>query len=338
MTERNLDTLERATGRWHQILPHFGVPQSALTKRNGPCPNCGGKDRFRFTDKEGSGSYICNQCGHGGSGILLIRKMRDWTHKQACDAIDEIIGTDAPPPEVVARYHELPRTDDEKNRRRIYRALEEANDTGIADLYLKKRGLSVTSSLIRGQHHCPYYEEVIRTPEEIAAKPNAKKRFKLVGKFKAMVVPVAGADGSLQSVHRVYDADLGTDEKGEPRPRKKTLPPVTTIKGGAVRLFECDEELAIAEGIETSLAVHELFGVPVWSCLTANGIESFEPPKGLLRLQIYGDNDATMTGQMAAYALAKRALRADIAVEVHIPPQVGRDWLDVLNEQKGVAA
>jgi putative DNA primase/helicase len=202
---------------------------------------------------------------------------------------------------------------------------------GVADRYLAKRGISVTSSIIRGQRLCPYFEEV-------EAQDGGKKRHKLLGKFPAMVAPVSGSDGSLQSLHRVYDAELGTDAQGSPRPRKKTMPPVNTIKGGAVRLFECDEELAIAEGIETSLAVNEMFGMPVWSCLTAGGIESFESPRGLLRLQIYGDNDATMTGQFAAYALAKRMAKEGVAVEVHIPPQVGRDWLDVLNEQKGEAA
>lgn len=337
MTE-HLDTLERARGRWLDILPRFGISPQFLTNRKGPCPCCGGKDRFRFDNKNGDGTFICNQCGAGGSGVLLIRRMKDWTHKQACDAIDEIIGTNAPPPEIVARYHELPKTDDERKRRAVHRALEEANEISVADAYLRKRGIGVTSSIIRGQRHCPYFEEIMRKPEEIAANPTAKKRFRKIGVFPALVAPVAGPDGSLQSVHRVYDADLGLDDAGEPRPKKKTLPPVNTIRGGAVRLFECDEELAVAEGIETSLAVHELFGVPVWSTLTAGGIESFEFPRGILRLHVFGDNDESMTGQLAAYALAKRAKQKHIAVEVNLPSLIGTDWLDVLNEQKKEAA
>jgi putative DNA primase/helicase len=304
-----LDTLARARGRWPEILPRFGIGAQFLTTKQGPCPICGGKDRFRFDNKHGEGTFFCNQCGPGGSGILLIRRMKDWDHKTACDEVDKIIGN-APP--IVQQ--EAPKTDIDRKRRVIQRALDEATDIATADRYLGKRGLSVSSSILHGQERCPYFDD----------------DRKLIGRFPALVAPIAGPDGSLQSVHRVYDADLA--------PRKKTMPPVTTIRGGAVRLFECDEELAIAEGIETSLAVYEMFGLPIWSCLTAGGIEAFEFPRGLLRLHIYGDNDASMTGQLAAYALAKRALKAEIAVEVHLPPVIGRDWLDVLNEQKGRAA
>ena len=42
------DTFDRATGRWREILPAFGMPSSVLNGRNQPCPLCGGTDRFRF--------------------------------------------------------------------------------------------------------------------------------------------------------------------------------------------------------------------------------------------------------------------------------------------------
>ena len=45
---------EIATGRWPNILAHFGVAEKFLTGKHGPCPICGGKDRFRFDNKEGA--------------------------------------------------------------------------------------------------------------------------------------------------------------------------------------------------------------------------------------------------------------------------------------------
>ena len=42
---------ERARGRWQGILPAIGVSSQYLTGKHGPCPMCGGKDRFRWTTK-----------------------------------------------------------------------------------------------------------------------------------------------------------------------------------------------------------------------------------------------------------------------------------------------
>jgi putative DNA primase/helicase len=45
-------------------------------------------------------------------------------------------------------------------------------------------------------------------------------------------------------------------------------------------------------------------------------------------LIVFGDNDASGTGQAAAWALAKRVIAAGIDVEVRIPEQIGADWAD----------
>ena len=46
---------QQANGKWPDILATLGVPVSANGK-HGPCPGCGGKDRFRFDNKDGDGT------------------------------------------------------------------------------------------------------------------------------------------------------------------------------------------------------------------------------------------------------------------------------------------
>ncbi len=44
-------------GRWPVLLQAAGIDAGFLQRRHGPCPVCGGKDRFRFTDREGRGTW-----------------------------------------------------------------------------------------------------------------------------------------------------------------------------------------------------------------------------------------------------------------------------------------
>ena len=82
---------ETARGRWHGILPQLGISPKVLRNRHGPCPICGGKDRFRFDDKEGKGTWICNRCG-SGDGAELVKRVKRVEFREAAKMIENASG------------------------------------------------------------------------------------------------------------------------------------------------------------------------------------------------------------------------------------------------------
>ena len=91
--------LEAANGHWPSILGALaGLSSDQLTDKHQPCPLCGGKDRYRFDDQDGSGSWFCNQCGGpdqaggGGSGMEMLLRRTGWTFKEAAQRIEQHLG------------------------------------------------------------------------------------------------------------------------------------------------------------------------------------------------------------------------------------------------------
>lgn len=55
----------------------------------GPCPWCGGNDRFSIYPHDGAGWYICNQCKKTGDAIQFFMDYEHLSFKQACDRAGE---------------------------------------------------------------------------------------------------------------------------------------------------------------------------------------------------------------------------------------------------------
>ena len=103
-----------ALGRWSDLLTALGgLEPSQLNGRHQPCPLCGGRDRYRFDDLVGSGSWFCNQCGGkdrlggGGTGIDLLMRLRHWSYRQACAAVERYLEL-APSPDEQQRHRPQP--------------------------------------------------------------------------------------------------------------------------------------------------------------------------------------------------------------------------------------
>lgn len=88
------DIKRAAQGGWPNVLAGLGIDSSHLNGRHGPCPGCGGKDRFRFDDKAGDGTWICSGGGDmkSGDGVALVAHALGIEWKEAIDRVGVALG------------------------------------------------------------------------------------------------------------------------------------------------------------------------------------------------------------------------------------------------------
>jgi putative DNA primase/helicase len=308
------DIHARIGSAWPTILTQLGIPESVLRNRHGPCPACGGKDRFRFDNRRGGGDYICNQCG-AGDGFTLLQRVYGWPFSEARRQVmraaglvdQELIRVPARIPSTSTGCAER-MSDPPERVLRLWRNRCAVADCDDAVTYLTSRRLwPLPVGCALSAHPTVEYFE-------------ARRR---VGLFPALVAGISDIAGDLVSVHVTFLRDGKKLAGREPR---KMLSRVRGRTGCAVRLMACNEELGVAEGVETALSASAITGIPVWAALSASLLASFEPPRGIASLRVFADNDEP--GVAAAQRLVER-LRGRVCTEVHMPPRPAKDWNDV---------
>ena len=290
-------TKEAARGKWRGILISMGIGEAHLHKKHGPCPLCGGKDRFRFDNQGGDGTWFCSQCG-SGDGFHLAQKATGRGFKDIVNEVAQIVGTADLPKDAIPRQ----RTEDDVKavNRKIWVSTQKMEAGDLADLYLKARGVGRES-----------YVADLRFGASLWDGDG--------GQRPCMVALIRDPEGNPASLHRTF---LRKDGKGkaEMASPRKMMPGQIAI-GSCVRLMEWQEGqvLGVAEGVETAFAASQRFKIPVWAALNANMMARWQWPDGCKSVMIFGDNDASFTGQAAAFELAKRAVAKGLEVQVHIP-------------------
>jgi putative DNA primase/helicase len=291
----------RTQGRWRSILPALGLSEAFLTGKNGPCPWCAGRDRWRFINREGSGNWICSQCGKG-DGLALAVRVAGLDFAGTAKLIEAVLG------ETIVK-REPPRKEVSRDAMRRMWAEAQPIAGTPGEIYFHGRGLAAPP--------CLRYSPRVWHAKD-AASP-------------AILAKVAAPNGRCVNLYRIFVTKEGLRAPIE-KPKRMMMAPVAV--GSAVRLGHEMRTLGVAEGIENALAASAMFGEVVWATLGTEFMERFEAPEGVEELVIYGDNDKSFAGQKAAYALAHRAAVGTIHVRVEIPPTPGADWNDILMEKR----
>ncbi|MGC8968419.1 MAG: DUF7146 domain-containing protein [Thermus sp.] len=193
----------------------------------------------------------------------------------------------------------------------------------IARRYLEARGLSL-EALLPGLQN-------LRLHPGLEYREGEEARV-----FPALLARVEHPRHGLVALHRTYLAPDGRGKAPVEAPKKLTRAVLEGgLRGAAIRLYAPGEALAVAEGVETALAVREITGLPAWSAVSAGGLEAWAPPPGVREVLVAADGDER--GVSAGKKLARRLSALGIGVRLAVPPP-GADWLDVLAAQKRAGA
>ncbi|KRS17520.1 DUF7146 domain-containing protein [Roseovarius indicus] len=306
------DIRDYVTGKWRGILASLGVPDSALKDQHGPCPMCGGRDRFRFDNKEGRGTYFCNQCG-SGDGWNLLMNFRGWNFAEAADEVRAVCGRVNPEPIRQEASDEQKR----ERLRELWKASVPVQRGDVVDRYFQSRGIDELSY-----------------PESLRFCPSCW--YAGDKHYPALIGVVSDADGKPVTLHRTWLAPDGSGKAPEDEVRR--IMPGKIPDGAAIRLGEAGYALGIAEGIETALSAMQMYELPVWAVINSTMMEKWEPPASVEELTIFADNDAKFGGQKAAYALAHRLSVKGLSVAVKVPGDVGTDFNDMLKLKERLVA
>jgi putative DNA primase/helicase len=270
MYHDRLPLSDRCRGRWRDILLHVGALDAKLLDgKHHPCPWCGGKDRWRFTDHNGTGAFICNQCGHGDGAEIVIRSL-GIDFKDAARRIEQIIGG--------AKVETKPVRSDADYRRAMNVLWGQSRPIAPgepADRYLLSRlGRRLDGdgwpAALRSIDRCEHWSEGV------------------VSFWPAMLAKATAPDGKPCQIQRLFLAEDGT-KAPVPKPRK--LMQGALPAGSAVRLAPvgADGVLGVSEGVETAMSAAIIHGVPVWACICAGNMAEFEPPEAVRKVIIFGD-------------------------------------------------
>ncbi|HHD8348258.1 TPA: primase-helicase zinc-binding domain-containing protein, partial [Salmonella enterica] len=296
------ETVKQACGHWPRILPALGV--KVIKNRHQSCPVCGGSDRFRFDDKEGRGTWFCNQCG-AGDGLKLVEKVFGVSASEAAGKVNAVTGN-LPPvaPEVIAAA-EAETEADRKAAAALAVRLMDKTRPATGNAYLTRKGFPALECLTLTAVH---------------------KTGGVTFRAGDVVVPLYDNTGALVNLQLINSEGL-----------KRTL------KGGQVKgachviegKKQAGKGLWIAEGYATALTVHHLTGETVMVALSSVNLLSLaslaRQKHPACQIVLAADRDLNGNGQ------SKAAAAADACEGIVALPPVFGDWNDAFM-QKGEEA
>ena len=311
------DHIDAARGaRLERELARRGIKLRGRGDRCGPCPRCGGDDRFSI--HVGDQIFNCRGCGGKGRGAIDLVMFLDGSgFKEAVATLAGVIPEKTDCSIAKQREQAVKQPNEEhpngtgKLALALWRASVDPRGT-VVEAYLRSRALDLpdeaAGEAIRFHPDCPFMAE--RSPAMVCLARNI-------------------ISNEPQAIHRTALAADGTAIKRNGKTFRMSLGP---IAGGAIKL-DPDEDvtqgLCIGEGIETCVSGRQMGLRPVWSAVSTGGIEKFPILSSLDGLHILKETDGNGASAKAVEACARRWYEAGRDVII-VEPDFGNDLNDEL--------
>ena len=277
-----------ACGQWPEILTGLGLDSAYLKKKHGPCPVCAGKDRFRFDDKDGRGTFFCNNCS-SGDGFVLLEKYHRWDRKESLARVAAWLGLN--------KGEAITPEERQKAKQRVESERRKQEQARITEL--KENALEAVKRWEVAQE--PPFDHAYLEVKKITAEGI---RF-LDGE---LLIPLLDRTGKICNLQRIYQGAAASN--GTKSFEKRFLGPGVT---GCFHLIGKPlKRLYIAEGYATAVSIYLATGDAVAVAFNAgNLLPVAKVLKGSFQevdIVLAADNDASNkqnTGLTKAKAAAK---------------------------------
>lgn len=271
----------------------------------GPCPVCGGTDRFGVNIKKQM--FYCRKCDVGGDVITFVRHVDGCTFKEA---VNLLTGGHTPPQKPAAdAQHGAP-------GHRDCPAPAKAADNAATAAWLWSRREPVSESCPAGL----YLRQTRRyggpIPSTLGYLPaNGRHPPAMIAVFGFGEEPEPGGIDPPAEVTGVHITRLTPDGRKAPEDKPKIM--LGPMSGLPIVLAPVNDGLglAITEGIEDGLSVFEETGLGVWAAGSAGNM-----PKIAAALPPYVECATIFAHRDEGMRFAKESARliAAMGVEVHI--------------------
>lgn len=325
----------------------LAIPLPRAGEHEGPCPRCGGADRFSINPRKGL--WNCRHCGGGNDALGLVQHVRGVDFK---GAVEFLTGERDLPPATQPRPVPQPAGDDDATKiaraQQIVREGQDARGT-IAETHLsvaRKLG-AIDAGAAQSLRFHPRLamrnpdDELVRVPTMVAIMRDIRGTFDMLARERGNVAEAEAAvlaDMSpVRAVSCLALSDDGRAKRFGPKSRKfrGVAKGAGVIFGDLWSLYYGGGELHISEGVETALAVRRLFGAELVVALgSAGAIRDFEYMRSVRRLVIHAERDENGTSERAAFECFARWRDHIRNVEI-VAPRESSDANDVIMQEAG---